>query len=146
MLTNQTTNEMKTPMLRFIALGLLSAALALAPAQIRAQDSQKPDAGKKEEAAKKKRDTLPFNGKIGAVDKTAKVITVGERKFQITSETKIMKAGKPATLEDAAVGEEIAGAYRKADDGKLTAMTVRIGPRPEGEPKGEKKKKTQNAE
>lgn len=134
---------MKRNMLRLAGLGLLSAAIALAPAQVRAQDSQQPDAGKKEAPAKKKSGSLPFNGKVGAIDKTAKIITVGERKFQVTSETKMTKAGKPAILDDAVVGEEVAGAYRKADDGKLNLTSVRFGPRPEGE---KKKKKPQTAE
>lgn len=138
--------NMRISVLRIAALGLLSAAIAFAPVSLQAQDSQKAESGKKEEAGKKKRDVLPFNGKVGAIDKTAKTITVGERKFQVTSETKMMKAGKPATLNDAAVGEEIAGSYRKMEDGKLNLMSVRFGPRPEGEPKGEKKKKQQNAE
>ena len=138
---------MEKSIIRLVVLGLLPAAIALAPAHSWAQEN-KPDAGGKKEApAKKKSDSLPFNGKVGAIDKTAKIITVGERKFQVTSETKIMKAGKPATLEDAVVGEQVAGSYRKTDDGKLNLLSVRFGPRPEGEPKSEKKsKKQQEAE
>src|ERR1700756_312715 len=48
----------------------------------------------------------PFHGKLVAVDKVAKTITVGKRTFLITSETKIKKGGKPATLEGGVVGEE----------------------------------------
>jgi len=73
------------------------------------------------------------------VDKTAKTIKVGERTFHVTSETRIMKAGKPATLDDAVVGEEVGGTYKEAD-GKLNAVSLRLGPRPEG---GEKKKKSE---
>jgi hypothetical protein len=137
---------MKKTILGLAVLSLLCGAVALAPTTGWAQEDNKPEAEKKEAPAKKKSDTLPFNGKVGAIDKTAKIITVGERKFQVTSETRITKAGTPATLDSGVVGEEIAGSYRKADDGKLNLVSVRFGPRPEGEPKGEKKKKKQDAE
>lgn len=133
---------MKKPMLRMMLLGLVSTALALAPAQLWAQ-ADKPAESEKKESPAKKREILPFNGKVAAVDKTAKTFTVGQRKFQVTSDSRITKAGKPATLDDAAVGEEVAGSYRRAEDGKLNVVSVRFGPRPEGEPKGEKKSKKQ---
>lgn len=139
---------MKKSILRIAVLGLLAAALAVAPGQAFGQEARKEKGDEKGAAAKadpaaKKQGSLPFRGKIGAVDKTAKTITVGERTFQITSQTRIMKAGKPATLDDAAVGEEIGGSYKKADDGKLIAQTIRIGPRPEGASGGKKGRKKQ---
>lgn len=85
--------------------------------------------------------SLPFRGKIAAVDKQAKTLKVGERVFQITSESRIMKAGKPATLDDAAAGEEVGGAYREGADKKLEVVSLRIGPRPDAPPKEEKKDK-----
>lgn len=69
----------------------------------------------------------PFRGKIASVDTNTKILTVGERKFLATPETKIVKAGKPATLADAVVGEEVGGAYRKSDDGKLQLVSLRLG-------------------
>ena len=83
---------------------------------------------------------MPARGKVTAIDKTAKTVTVGERVFHVNAETKLMKAGKPATLEDVVVGED-AGLFYKKDGEKLVALSMRFGPRPEGEPKGEKKKK-----
>ena len=47
----------------------------------------------------------PFRGKLAAVDKTAKTIKVGKSIYQITSETRLLKGGKPATLGDGVVGE-----------------------------------------
>lgn len=85
---------------------------------------------------------IPFRGKIAAVDKQAKTITVGERVFQIMADTRINKAGKPATLDDASVGEEIAGAYRQGADKTLQAVSVRIGPRPQPAQKNDEKKET----
>jgi hypothetical protein len=76
---------------------------------------------------------VPFNGKIKTVNKDAKTFSVGERTFHIATDTRIMKAGKPATLADAVVGEDAGGAFKRSDDGKLMVTTVRFGPRPEAE-------------
>lgn len=134
---------MKNSILKYAVLGLLAAALVAAPGQALGQGTNKTEKTKKatvEKAEKAgKSGITPFRGKISAVDKTAKTISVGERTFQITSETRIIKAGKPATLDDAAVGEEVGGSYVKAEDGKLMAKMVRIGPKPEPAPGAEKK-------
>jgi hypothetical protein len=117
---------MKKNMLGIAVLSLLAMAIAAAPISGFAQETKK-EAPKVE----KKQGPIPFNGKIAAVDKVAKTIKVGERTFQITSETKLMKGGKPATLDNAVVGEVIGGNYQKGADGKLNAKTVRLGPKPE---------------
>jgi hypothetical protein len=142
---------MKKSILKIAVFTLLVAAVATS--QAFGQETKKEGKGKKAEVAAattekapNKQGVIPFRGKIGAVDKTAKTITVGERTFQVTSETKIAKGEKPATLDDAAVGEEIRGSYKKTDDGKLIAQRVSIGPKPEAkgegksEAKGEAKK------
>ena len=141
---------MKKKMLRNALLGLLVAAFAATTTQGFAQDKSKEKSTvEKKEAPKgdKKQGLIPFNGKITAVDKTAKTIKVGERTFQITSETILKKGGKPATLDDAIVGDVIGGNYQKEADGKLNAKTVRLGPKPgtgsetngKADPKKEKK-------
>jgi hypothetical protein len=84
----------------------------------------------KKEAAPAAR-AVPFRGKIAAVDKSAKTIKVGERTFHVTSDTRIVKAGKPATLDDATVGEDVGGAYRESEDKKMNLVSLRIGARPE---------------
>lgn len=141
---------MKKTITRIAVFSLLAAAIAVAPSQAFAQATKeskakkdKPPASEPAEKAAKKQGVIPFHGKIAAVDKTAKTIKVGERTFQVTSETRIKKAGKDATLADAPVGEEVGGAYRKADGGKLLLRSLRIGPKPEakGEPKKEGAKK-----
>jgi len=74
---------------------------------------------------------------LKSVDSTAKTISVGALTVQITSETKIDKAGQPAMLQDGVVGEVVSGAYKKTEDGKLDATTVHFGPRkPKREQKG----------
>jgi hypothetical protein len=81
--------------------------------------------------------TPPFTGIVQKVDKTANTVTLngkdGGRVFHITPQTKITKAGQPATLADAKVGEEAAGIF-KDTDGKRTAISLRLGPKPEKTP------------
>ena len=125
--------------LKLSLFGLLAIALTGMPVQLRAQETNKPAAEKKPARPA----STPFHGKLKSVDQTAKTISVGESTIQITSTTKIMKAGKPATLADGVVGEDVAGSYKKAEDGKLNANSVRFGAKPEaaGESKKEEPKK-----
>jgi hypothetical protein len=82
---------------------------------------------------------IPFRGKIATVDKQAKTVKVGERTFNITSDSKLTKAGKPATLDDATVGEEVGGAYKEGTDKKLEVVSLRIGPRADAPKKDDTK-------
>lgn len=129
---------MLKPIVKIGALSLLGIAIVGLPVQSQAQTTNKPAAEKKTPAAKKP-SPHPFHGKLAAVDKTAKTITVGKQTFQITSETKIVKAGKPATLEDGVVDEEVSGYVKPTDDGKMVATKVTFGPK-EDNKAGEKKK------
>ena len=126
-------------------MSLLAAAIVSMSAQLLAQTTSPPAADKKAAGAKKdtaakKKAAHPFHGKLAAVDKVAKTIKVGESIYQITSETKITKAGKPATLEDGVVDEPVTGYVKPADDGKMVATTLRFGAKVED--KGADKKKT----
>lgn len=94
------------------------------------------------QAADEKPKFRPFNGKIKAVDKTAKTITLeGEKAqvFQIISETKITKDKKPATLDDLAVGDRVGGRAREEAEGKWAALVINAGI-PAAKPKEEEKK------
>ena len=117
---------------------LIAAFAATAALPVMAAD-EKPA---KKEAAPAAR-AIPFRGKIAAVDKSAKTIKVGERTFHVTSDTRIVKAGKPATLDDATVGEDVGGAYRESEDKKMNLVSLRVGERPEAPkkdaPKDDKK-------
>jgi hypothetical protein len=110
---------------------VLAALAAVSTLPLIAADDKPAD--KKEAPAR----ALPFRGKIAAVDKQAKTLKVGERTFQITADSKIAKAGKAATLDDATVGEEVGGSYRESADKKLNVVSLRIGPRPDAPPKKE---------
>jgi len=139
--------------LRILVAGLLTTAVLLAPAVGVAQDKPKtPPPSKSETKPAPANRAIPFNGKVTAVDKAAMTVAVGERVFHLSSETKLMKGGQPATLADLKVGEAIAGNYHKGDDGKLTAKMIRIGPKPESaekpakSDKAEKKKSSTQSE
>ena len=132
--------------LKIGSLSLLAAAIAGIPAPLLAQSTNQPAAEKKtavanKESAAKKKGAHPFHGKLAAVDKVAKTIKVGESIYQITSATKITKAGKPATLEDGVVGEPVSGYVKPADDGKMAASTVRFGAKSDGKGGDQKKEK-----
>lgn len=83
--------------------------------------------------------SIPFHGKLDGLDKSAKTIKVGNRIFQVVDATRIMKGGKSATIEDAALGEEVGGSYHEAEAGKLELLSLRIGAKT-GKEKKEKEK------
>ena len=112
-------------MKKLIALGLIAAFTSLSTHCSIAADKPVPA----EKPAGKAPRPVPFHGKIAAVDMSTKVVTVGERKFHVLPATRMIKAGKPATLADATVGEEVGGAYREAEGGKLELVSLRIGPK-----------------
>lgn len=128
---------MRKNILSIAVFSLLATAIAVAPTQTLAQEKTDKPAAEKKDAPKG--DRGPFHGKLAAVNKPAKTITVGQRTFQITPDTKIKKKGQPATLDDGVVGEPVGGYFIKGDDGKLVAKTVNFGPKPEGETKVEGK-------
>jgi len=132
--------------LRIGAISLLAAAIAGMPVQLLAQSTNKPattkkSAAVKKESAAKKKAAHPFHGNLAAVDKVAKTIKLGESVYVITSETKITKDGKPATLADGIVGEPVSGYAKPADDGKMVATMVRFGGKADEKSAAKKKSK-----
>jgi predicted secreted protein len=115
-------------MKKYLALLTLAvAALMAVPTFTRAEDSATataPDAAAP--AHKKAHSTLPFHGKLAAIDTTAMTVTVGKQTYSITSETKISKDDKPATLADFAVGDMVGGGYKKDGD-KMNATSLKSG-------------------
>jgi len=104
---------------------LVTAALLAVPATNFAQDATTPPA-----ASAKKHAGQTFAGKITAVDTTANTVTVaaadGSLTLNVTSTTKITKDKNSATLADFAVGDQVAGAYKKDGD-KLNATVLHNG-------------------
>ncbi len=121
--------------LRKAGLGLLIAAVAGLPLPTGAQNAAKSgpannSAVQPKDPPAKQKLPHPFHGRLAAVDKTAKTIRIGKSTYRLTAETRITKGGKPATLEDAVVGEETAGYVKPNENGEMTASSVRFGPKP----------------
>jgi len=134
-------NQTVKPVLAIVllAIALIVAVCALTPLTVGAADQKPiPNAKKNDPAA---RSSLPFHGKLDSVDQTAKSIKVGDRTFQVMTTTKITKDGaRPGTLEDAKVGEAVAGAFHQGDGGQYQLVSLRLGPKPEKKSAADKKK------
>lgn len=119
---------MKKYIAKVTAVSLLATAMIVLPVVARAQNANADASAPTETTPKaKKHHLIPFRGKLVAVDVEAKTLKVGKRTFQITSETKILKDGEPATLTDGVIGERVRGAYMKTDDDKLEVVTLHFG-------------------
>ena len=121
---------MKNHVSKIIHLSLFAIALLALPALIRAQDANTNAAPVTDQSAPAKPKapaTIPFHGKLKAVDAGAMTLTVGNRIFEVTAGTKIFNNGEPAALADGKVGEPVRGTYLKTDNGKLEAVTVHFG-------------------
>jgi len=100
-----------------------------------------PAAGEQQEKPEKAKKT--FEGKVEAVDTTAKTLTVGGSLLYISDTTKLTKSDKAIKLGDIAVGEEVHGTTHQTYDGKTEALTVKVGPKAKEkgeEPKNEEAK------
>ncbi|EEF62841.1 hypothetical protein [Pedosphaera parvula] len=123
-------------------MGILSAVVLGVPVTVSAQSTNK-TASAPAAAPEAKSKPISFHSKVASVDKSAKTVTLDDknkRTFQVTSETKILKDEKPATLDDVTAGENISGSYKKGEDGKLTLRSLYIGGKSGGSSK--KKEKT----
>jgi hypothetical protein len=100
---------------KLVLVATLSAVLGLCSLPVSAQSTNK-SSSKKETTKEsgKKATSGPFHGKLAALDKSAKTIK---------------RADKPATLEDAVVGEEVSGYVKANDSGQLVATTLNLGPK-----------------
>ena len=132
---------MKKNTSKIAVLSLFAAALVAMPALSRAEGTNASASPSQAAPAKpKKHEGLVFRGTVSAIDVKAMTLTVETRTFAVTSDTKIIKDGKPATLSDGVVGEPVSGVYKKANDGKLKATSLHFGAKAE-----EKKKETSGA-
>jgi hypothetical protein len=122
-------------MKKLLSLCLIAAFTAFCALNSKAADKDAPA----EKGDKKPSRPMVANGKIASVDTAAKSVKVGERTFHVTANTKITKAGKPATLDEAKVGDEVGISYREAEGGKLELVSLRVGPKPEKKPADDKK-------
>jgi hypothetical protein len=119
---------MKTAKLFLIALFTAASISGSLPARADEKPAQ---------AAQHKQTRIPFNGKVNAVDTDARTLVIGKEKkrtVQITPETKITRHGEPATLQDITVGEDIGGLGINLGEGRLEAVSLRVGPKAEAKP------------
>lgn len=72
---------------------------------------------------RKPRSSPVVTGKVLDVDTNAMTLTVGKHTYDITSETRIYKGGKPAILCDIAMDDKVGVSYKKAGD-KFNAVTI----------------------
>lgn len=127
-----------------IALCLAGAVLS-SPIIARAVDTPADSSAKSTETAKpkaKKKTGSAVIGKIDAVDKNAKTITVTTKAgkkvvLQTSATSRFFKDGKPAVFDDtvAAVGENVRATV-KAKTSEI--VTLRIGAKPAGKAKAKK--------
>jgi len=113
-----------------ITVSLLATAMVVVSTVAQAQDANtnaSSSASQTMTSKPEKHKVIPFRGKVTAVDTKAMTLTVGKRTFQVTSDSKIVKDGQPATLSEGVVGDMVRGTYKKADDGKLVALSVNFG-------------------
>jgi len=104
-----------------LCLGLLSAGIVMA------QDPATPakDPQKKEHKMK----TAMLNGTVSAVTDTALTIvdsTKAEHTVAVTSETKVTKAGKDATLADVKANDVVTVEVQKGEGNTLTALNISV--------------------
>lgn len=115
-------------MKRSIVIAMLTAVMACTGAARAAEPAKDKSTPESKHEGKQKQ--MPFRGKVSAVDKTKKTVTLeGKEKgrtFQITSVTKITKEGKPAVLDDVIVGQTIGG-LAKENAGKWEIVTLSVG-------------------
>ena len=129
-----------------IVLALLTAAMVFAGSAAQAAESAK-DKSVQPPKAEGKQKQMPFRGKVSAVDKTSKTVTLEgkekSRTFQITSATKITKDGKPAVMDDVLVGQSVGGSAKETAAGKWEVVTLNLGAKvgkaKDAEKKGENK-------
>ena len=127
---------MKKNIYKIAVLSLFAAALVAMPALSHAEGTNAPASTNQVAPAKpKKHEGLVFRGTVSAIDAKAMTLTVETRTFAVTSDTKIIKDGKSATLADGVVGEQVSGAYKKTADGKLNATSIHFGAKAENKNK-----------
>ena len=133
-------------MKKSIVIALLTAVIVfVAPATQAADDAK--DKSAQTPKPERKQKQMPFRGKVGAVDKVAKTVTLEgkekSRTFQVTLATKITNEGKPGVMDDVVVGQTVGGLAKQNATGKLEIVTLNIGAKPgktkDAEKKGETK-------
>jgi hypothetical protein len=114
-----------------------AATAPLLPPLVTAPEAQPPAETNAPAKPRRTRTTLSLTGKASNVDTNAMTLTVGKHTFDISSETRITKAGKPAILSDIAVDDKVGVTYKKSGE-KFDALTITDAKKSE-KPAGETK-------
>lgn len=106
-----------------LCLGLLSSASIIMATQDQAQPTK--EAKKKEQ----KTDTATISGTVANVtDSTVTIVDSqkAEHTVAVTSDTKVTKAGKDATLADVKANDVVAIEAKKGEDNTWTALKISV--------------------
>ncbi len=68
----------------------------------------------------------PFQGKVEAVDATARTLTIAGKVISVTAETKIKKGNNSINLSDVKVGDSASGMARHGFNGKIDAISMSV--------------------
>jgi hypothetical protein len=123
-------------LIKLSTFAFLATALTALPAHAQATKTNKPPVDAKASTEKKPH---PIHGKLAAINKSANSITVGKTPYFLNAETKITKGGKPASLEQAVIGEDVSGYVKPGSDGKLFASTLHLSPKLDAKKKQKEK-------
>ena len=110
---------------RYALLGMMILVLAGRGAGAAETNQVKPPVKKDKE----EKSAHAFHGKLKAVDKNARSMSVGKSIYYVNAETHIQRGEKPATLESAVVGEEVRGYVKPGADGRMIASSLTFGPK-----------------
>jgi len=110
-----------TKLSRALGAAMLCLGLLLSGSVMANQDPAAP--------AKDSQKTSTINGKVSAVTDSALTIVdsaKAEHTVAVTSETKVTKSGKDATLADVKANDAVTVEARKGEDGTWTALKISV--------------------
>ena len=110
-----------TKLSRALGAAMLCLGLLLSGSVMANQDPAAP--------AKDSQKTSTINGKVSAVTDAALTIVdsaKAEHTVAVTSETKVTKSGKDATLADVKANDAVTVEARKGEDGTWTALKISV--------------------
>jgi ribosomal protein S1 len=108
---------------RKITIGLVGLSVVATPVWMATSQ-----AGLAEQASLMQEKNPVFHGKVETVDTSANTLTVDGKVINITASSKLTKADKAITLADIKVGDSVHGTTRQTVEGRVEALTVRVGP------------------
>jgi hypothetical protein len=118
-----------TKLVRALGAAMLGLVLLSSASVIMAKQDPAAPAKETKEKKEKEKDTQTINGTVSAVTDSA-VTVVDSQKAEmtvaVTSETKVTKAGKDATLADVKANDVVAIEVKKGDGDTWTAVKIAV--------------------